>query len=237
MTITSAPLGARARVRAELTREIKSVASQQLAETGPAGLSLRAVARELNMASSAVYRYFPSRDDLLTALIVDAYDAVGAAAELDESAVRRSDAAGRWMATARAVREWAVIHPQEFALIYGSPVPGYQAPLDTIDPAARIPLLLLRVVNDCADAGRLRDLAPEPPMPKILRADLTALGEQAAPDLSAHQVARVVMGYVELIGVISFELFGHLHNVIHDYSAHFDFQTRRVVGELGLRRP
>jgi AcrR family transcriptional regulator len=240
MTVTSAPQGARARVRAELSREIKSAAREQLAESGAAALSLRAVARELNMASSAVYRYFPSRDDLLTALIVDAYDAVGAVAELDESAVRRSDAAGRWLATARAVREWAVIHPQEFALIYGSPVPGYQAPLDTIDPAARIPLLLLRIVNDCAAAGRLRDLAPESPMPKILRADLTALGEQAAPDLSAHQVARVAMGYVELIGVISFELFGHLHNVIHDYPAHFDFQLRRVAGELGLiglRRP
>jgi AcrR family transcriptional regulator len=237
MTIISAPLGARARVRAELTREIKGVAREQLAESGAAGLSLRAVARELNMASSAVYRYFPSRDDLLTALIVDAYDAVGAAAELDESAVRRSDAAGRWMATARAVREWAVIHPQEFALIYGSPVPGYQAPLDTIDPASRIPLLLLSVVNDCAAAGRLHDPTPESPMPKILRADLTTLGEQAAPDLSAHQVARVAMGYVELIGVISFELFGHLHNVIHEYAAHFDFQMRRVVGELGLRRP
>ena len=237
MTVTSAPQGARARVRAELTREIKSVAREQLAETGAAALSLRAVARELNMASSAVYRYFPSRDDLLTALIVDAYDAVGAAAELDESAVRRSDAAGRWMATARAVREWAVIHPQEFALIYGSPVPGYRAPLDTIDPAARIPLLLLRIVNECAASGRLHDPAPDGPMPKTLRSDLTTLGEQAAPDLSAHQVARVAMGYVELIGVISFELFGHLHNVIHDFPGHFDFQMRRLVGELGLRRP
>jgi AcrR family transcriptional regulator len=223
-------------VRAELTREIKSVAREQLTESGAAALSLRAVARELNMASSAVYRYFPSRDELLTALIVDAYDAVGAAAELDESAVRRSDAVGRWMATARAVREWAITHPQEFALIYGSPVPGYQAPLDTIDPAARIPLLLLRIVNECAAAGRLYSPA-EAPMPKALRADLVALAEQAAPDLSPQQAARAAMGYVQLIGVISFELFGHLHNVIHDYAAHFEFQMRRLVGELGLRRP
>jgi AcrR family transcriptional regulator len=239
MTITSAPQGARARVRAELTREIKSVAREQLAEVGAAALSLRAVAREMNMASSAVYRYFPSRDELLTALIVDAYDAVGAAAELDEADARRTDFAGRWMATARAVREWAITHPQEFALIYGSPVPGYRAPLDTIDPAARIPLLLLGIVNDCAEAGKLLP-APEQPMPKVLRTDLTALGEQAASELTAHQLARVARGYVELIGTISFELFGHLHNVIHDYSAHFDFQMRRVTGELGLtslRRP
>ncbi len=237
MTVTSASQSARARVRAELTREIKNVARQHLADSGAAALSLRAVARELNMASSAVYRYFPSRDELLTALIVDAYDAVGAAAELDESAVRRADCAGRWIATARAVREWALIHPQEFALIYGSPVPGYQAPLDTIDPAARIPLLLLGIVNDCAVAGRLHDPAPELAMPKALRADLSTLGAQAAPDLTVHQLARVAMGYVELIGTVSFELFGHLHNVIHDYTAHFDFQLRRLVAELGLRKP
>ena len=160
MTITTAPQGARARVRAELTREIKSVARRQLAESGAAALSLRAVARELNMASSAVYRYFPSRDELLTALIVDAYDAVGAAAELDESGVRRTDFAGRWMAAARAVREWAVAHPQEHALIYGSPVPGYRAPLDTIDPAARIPLLLLHIVDDCAASAGCRTVPP-----------------------------------------------------------------------------
>jgi hypothetical protein len=74
-------------------------------------------------------------------------------------------------------------------------------------------------------------------MPKVLRADLVTLAGQAAPDLNPHQLARVIMGYVELIGVISFELFGHLHNTIHDYGAHFDFQLRRVVAELGLRRP
>ncbi len=235
-TVTSAPQGARARVRAELTREIKDIAREQLAEVGAAALSLRAVAREMNMASSAVYRYFPSRDELLTALIVDAYDAVGAAAELDESDARRTDYAGRWMATARAVREWAVTHPQEFALIYGSPVPGYAAPQDTIDPAARIPLLLLGIVNDCAAADKLYPAADQP-MPKALRADLAALGDQAAPDLTPHQLARVALGYVELIGTISFELFGHLHNTIHDYDAHFDFQMRRVVTELGLRKP
>ncbi len=186
MTVTSAPAGARARVRAELTREIKAIAREQLSEVGAAALSLRAVAREMNMASSAVYRYFPSRDELLTALIVDAYDAVGAAAELDEADVRRTDYAGRWVATARAVREWAVTHPQEFALIYGSPVPGYQAPQDTIDPAARIPLLLLGIVNDCAEAGKLSSV-PEQPMPKVVRADLMALAEQAAPHLDPHQ--------------------------------------------------
>ena len=77
MVTDRAPGTIRARARAELTEQIKEVARRQLAETGSAGLSLRAVARELGMVSSAVYRYFPSRDELLTALIVDAYTAIG----------------------------------------------------------------------------------------------------------------------------------------------------------------
>src|SRR5207248_3208991 len=83
---------ARDRARIELTDEIKAVARRHLAEHGSAALSLRAVAREVGMVSSAVYRYFPSRDELLTALIIDAYDAVGERAEAAERASRNSAA-------------------------------------------------------------------------------------------------------------------------------------------------
>ena len=119
---------ARARARAELTDEIKREARRQLAEHG-ADLSLRAVARELGMASSAVYRYFPSRDDLLTALIVDAYDALG---ETAEQALARAEGGvtERWLALSTSIRAWAVEHPHDYALLYGSPVPGYRAPRD-----------------------------------------------------------------------------------------------------------
>src|SRR3954462_15401697 len=116
---------ARERVRAELIGEITEVARRHRARDGAAGLSLRAVAREMGMVSSAIYRYFASRDELLTALIVDAYDALGAAVERAEAAVDRADLLGRWLAACRAVREWALENPHEYALIYGSPVPGY----------------------------------------------------------------------------------------------------------------
>src|SRR3954469_6706262 len=124
--------GVRAKARAELTDTIKATARRHLAEEGAAALSLRAVARDVGMVSSAVYRYFPSRDDLLTALIVDAYDAVGAALEQADAAHPRADHLGRWLAIAGALRVWALANPQEYALIYGSPIPGYQAPADTI---------------------------------------------------------------------------------------------------------
>ena len=126
---------ARERARKEITAEILAAARAQLREVGPGELSLRAVAREVGMVSSAVYRYFASRDELLTALLVDAYDALGSEVEA-AAADRRGGFEARWVRVAVAVRDWAVAHPHEYALLYGSPVPGYQAPGDTIPAAA-----------------------------------------------------------------------------------------------------
>jgi AcrR family transcriptional regulator len=229
----SAPRTVRARVRGELTREIKDSARRQLNEVGSAALSLRAVARDLGMVSSALYRYFPSRDDLLTALIIDAYESVGQAATEAEAAIRRSDFTGRWMAATRAVREWALARPQEYALIFGSPVPGYEAPLDTVSSAARIPLLLVAIVTD-ANADGLAPAAADRPLPRPVRADLKALRLNIAPTLTEARLGRAVLAWTELIGSVSFELFGHLHRTIYDYEAYFDYQMRGVAAELGL---
>src|SRR5260370_24559178 len=117
----------RARVRAEMTDEIKAVARRHL-ETDGANLSLRAVARDMGMVSSAIYRYFASRDELLTALILDAYNALGSAVENAEAGVPREAFTDRFTAICDAVRGWALARPHEYALIYRSPVPGYHAP-------------------------------------------------------------------------------------------------------------
>src|SRR3712207_6501458 len=153
------PSTVRERVRAELTAEITAAARRQLAEVGAAALSLRAVARELGMASSALYRYFPSRDDLLTRLIVDGYDALGAAAE--DADDPEESARDRWTAVCRAVRTWARAHPHEYALLYGSPVPGYRAPRDTVPAASRVGVVLGRIVGDAARDGALPPTAGE----------------------------------------------------------------------------
>ena len=161
--------GARERARIEVTAAIKDEARKQLAGEGASKLSLRAVARELGMVSSALYRYFPSRDDLLTALIVDAYDAIGAAAEAalaGASAAGPADHVARWTAVCSAIRTWALDHPHEYALIYGSPVPGYSAPMDTVGPASRVGLALISVARD---AHRADGLAL-PPLEEALRA-------------------------------------------------------------------
>ena len=83
------------------------------------------------MVSSALYRYYPSRDDLLTALIIDAYDALGEAAE---RASRPGAGAARPVVAACRASAAGPVDPHEYALIYGSPVPGYRAPEATMAP-------------------------------------------------------------------------------------------------------
>lgn len=228
----SAP-GVRARVRAELTREIAAAARRHLASDGAAALSLRAVARELGMASSAVYRYFPSRDDLLTALIVDAYDAMGEAAEVADAERPGTDLIGRWQAACAAVRTWALANPHEYALVYGSPVPGYAAPEATIGPAGRVGVVLCRIVADGIASGVIDDTSDGSGLDTTIQPGLAAeLGLPADPTGSI--AARAVHAWTSLFGLINFELFGHTHNVVVNHEAFFTSSTERLAVELGV---
>jgi AcrR family transcriptional regulator len=227
------PMTARERARLEITAEIKAVARRHLAETGATSLSLRAVARDVGMVSSAVYRYFASRDDLLTALIVDAYRAVGECARDAETAVRRSDLMGRWLSVTTATRTWAIANPHEYALIFGTPVPGYAAPEDTIDPAAMIPLLLLTILVDAVAAGASTTWAARP-LPRAVRADVHRIKVEVTPTLPEPIINQGMLAWTALIGSISFELFGHFRNVVVDHDAYFENQMRNLGVDLGL---
>lgn len=149
----NAPRTARALARETLTQEILDAARARLRSDGPAALSLRAVARDVGMVSSAVYRYFPSRDALLTRLLVDSYAELGEAVERADAALPREDTGGRWLAACRAVRTWCVERPGDFALLYGTPIPGYAAPQDTVEPATRVIRVLVGIVGDAFTAG------------------------------------------------------------------------------------
>ncbi|MFF3529532.1 TetR/AcrR family transcriptional regulator [Streptomyces rubiginosohelvolus] len=230
--------GARERARIEVTAAIKDEARKQLAEEGAPKLSLRAVARELGMVSSALYRYFPSRDDLLTALIVDAFDAIGAAAEqavaeqaAEERAAGEVPPAERWVAVSCAVREWALAHPHEYALIYGSPVPGYIAPMDTVGPAARVGLVLIDIVRGAYRAGDLT----LPPLADELRADAERMAADFAEGVPPESVAALVAAWAQLFGLISFELFGQFNRVVEEREALFRQTAGELARSVGLR--
>ena len=213
---------ARERVRAELIREITEIARRQLATEGAAGLSLRAIAREMGMVSSAIYRYFQSRDDLLTTLIIDGYNAVGVAVEKAEAACPRDDYPGRWLAGCQAVRGWALAHPHEYALVYGSPVPGYQAPEQTIGPAARAATVLGKIVSDAHHAGAMTEPAACPPLPQSFRPDAARLRDAILAGVPDDVAARTLAAWAGLFGLVSFELFGQFENVVTDRAAFFD---------------
>ncbi len=225
--------GVRARVRAELTAEIKASARRQLAVDGAASLSLRAIARELDMASSAIYRYFASRDDLLTALIVDAYDAVGVVVEQVDAGIARDLCHERFVAIANAIRAWAHENPHEYALIYGSPVPGYTAPDDTIDPATRVPVALISVLVDhyqsstaateraaTSKAGGGDAVAST--TDDALSASLAQILDFIDYQVPASTLARGLQSWGEVFGLISLELFGHFNNAVSDPETFFE---------------
>ncbi len=222
----AAPRTARERARAELTAEIVEAARARLAEGGAIGLSLRAVARDLGMASSAVYRYFPSRDALITRLIVDGYNSL---ADYCESAMNTAGTQGpqQWDALAHAVRGWAKANPHEFALLYGTPVPGYAAPPDTVDPATRIVVRFVQML--AASRPRSAGSAERTVTPE-LAAQFDLVGETVgvAPDDEAFIVGTSV--WTALFGFVGFELFGSWNNTFepadHLFSAHVELASR-----------
>jgi AcrR family transcriptional regulator len=257
MTTQNAPQSARQRARAELTREITEEARRQLAATGANGLSLRAVARELGMVSSALYRYYPSRDDLLTALIVDAYNAIGEAAETAIAGTIGGAGRARWLAACHAIRAWALDRPHEYALIYGSPVPGYRAPEATIGPAARVPLAFVGVLAAAIAAGEVA--AGEITAGEITAgadhgadALTSALADQAgalaaalsrnpsapsavsAPVVPPGMLVRGVVAWTQLFGMISFELFGQFVGSFEPADAFFAHAAAELATFVGL---
>ncbi|TDW18291.1 TetR/AcrR family transcriptional regulator [Kribbella kalugense] len=221
---------ARDRARAELTEEIKSAARRQLATVGAEALSLRAVSRELGMVSSALYRYFPSRDELLTALIIDAYDALGSAAE---AAAGGDDLVDEWLAIYAAVRDWARAHPHEYALIYGSPISGYKAPQTTVEPAIRVPVLLLGLLQRAQLSGRLV-VPADAPEPSGLVAQQAEVLVALAPDVPLAVLVRTVIVWTQLFGMISFELFGQLVGSMDPADEFFASASRQMAAFVGL---
>ncbi len=223
----------RARVRAEMVEEIKATARRHLAEQGATNLSLRAVAREMGFVSSAVYRYFASRDELLTALIMDGYNAMGQAAEAAEAAVDRGDPSGRFAAICHAVRGWARANPHEYGLLYGTPVPGYRAPQDTVGPATRITDLLSRVLVDAAAADALH--VPDEVLPPVVEGEMRRLADAALPGVTPAIVALGLIAWTELFGAVSFDVFNRLEGLIDDRDAWFAHQVAALTHYVGLR--
>jgi AcrR family transcriptional regulator len=223
--------GARARARAEVRAAILAAAAERVAREGAIDLSLRAVARDVGMVSSAVYRYFSSRDELLTALIVEAYDSLGDHVETHVESSRDRPDAHRWVDAALAIRAWALAHPNEYALIYGTPVPGYAAPQDTVASGTRVSRALVRIVRE---ADR-RDPVAHQPIDPSLAASFAALRTEVDLDADDATVLAIITAWTQLFGLLSFELFGQTRNLVDDDEALFRAAAVAMAASIGLR--
>jgi AcrR family transcriptional regulator len=210
----------RAEARVLQIDRIKSTSRRLMAEKGASGLSLREVARDMGVVSSALYRYFATRDDLLTALIVDAYNDLGAVAERAALRVPRDEPRRRLHAAAGAIRKWAKANPNEYALLYGSPVPGYQAPPFTVEPAARVALVLGTIVVEAwHDAGNRENDGDASATRGLLERTL----DDVMPGVPESVRARSLMVWSLFFGYISFELFGHYKGTVRNTNRFFTF--------------
>lgn len=220
-------MGKRDEARAENTERIFAAARQQIEQVGGVGLSMRSVAREVGMVSSAVYRYFPTREDLLTALILEGYGALAEALRASEN----PDAPGglsadRWTELAVALREWALDHPHEFQLIYGTPIPGYVAPPETVPAAAAVAAPFLACVGSARVDGFESfdgDAAGEG-----LRAVAAEFG------IPTSTAAAVVAAISELMGFVAHELAGHFVGMADPADQLYDAVVCCQVRRLGL---
>ena len=224
-------MGKRQDSREHVEAQIIELGRRQLVDRGAAGLSLRAIARDLGMVSSAVYRYVSSRDELLTLLLVDAYSEL---ADIVEGA--RDTVTDQWtddvIAIALAVRQWAVAHPARWALLYGSPVPGYHAPAErTVRVGTRVVGALFDTIAAGITTGDIRltnDVVPQP-----MSSDFERIRQEFGFPGDDHVVVKCFLLWAGVVGAVSLEVFGQYGaDTLTDPEAVFDIQLRLLVGVL-----
>jgi len=235
--LVKTPTVTRAEARSAQIETIKVVSRRLIAEKGVSGLSLREVAREMGLVSSALYRYFATRDELLTALILDAYNDLGAAVERCDRRFSERQPRERWRQTALAIRRWAKRHPHEYALIYGTPVPNYVAPPATIEAATRVTSVLSRILADDWIRPRSSHRRVEPPHgPRpstFLEVESLSLYLGGVPP---SMYVKALMAWTQIFGFISFDLFGHYVGSVRNLNLMFDEVIDELADSLGLGR-
>lgn len=231
MSETSTP---RERARRETLARIQRLALHQLADQGADGLSLRAIARELGMVSSAIYRYYPGRDELLTALVVAAYDDLADALEAAAGG-GRADRRGplrRWRETCGAFRAWALAEPHRWLLLYGTAVPGYRAPADTVAPAGRVVAALMAAGTGGTPEPVTAAVSPAATLGRQLATvrDVLALPADTDPTL----VLRLSGSFARLVGAVGLELGGHFVGAFEPADRLYDALVDLEAAGLGL---
>jgi AcrR family transcriptional regulator len=222
------PASIRARYREQVRREVKQAALEQLGQSGPAGVSISAIGKRLGVSGPALYRYFASRDELLTELVIDAYrdlsDALAAAVDPGE------DPRARLEALARAYRSWAVAQPHRYRLLFGPPLPGYDAHAHRLVEASWSAMkVLLDVLGDLSALDGRAPAPPAPPAPpQPLSSQLAAWARPHDPDVDPATALRAVLIWSRLHGIVSLEIAGNYASMGIDPDQLFETELSRV---------
>lgn len=228
----------RDRLRDLTIAEIKAVARRQMAESGTAGISLSAIAREMEMSAPALYRYFAGRDDLVTALIVDAFNDLASTIQAAELAVEAGSSALKVATACLAYREWAITHPVDFQLIYGNPIPGYVAPAEITVPLARRPFDgLVRHFLAAYHSGELVVPAQYTLIPANISAHLAVWLPEAGYNLPEPLLCLLMSTWARMHGMAMLEIFEHMGPVVGDCAAFYRYELGAFLLQLGLAVP
>lgn len=217
----------RERAREETMTRIIELGRKQLANGGVEALNLRAIARELGIVSSGIYRYVADRAQLITLLIVDAFD------ELDNAVAQRDDARAqpreRFVEVVSAMRQWALEFPQRWGLIHGTPIVGYQAPAaETIAAGTKVSRRLAALLEQSTVASLGQ-------RSRQLDADMEAAAKDMGSELSADAMEMALEAWVRIIGVINAEVFGYLgRDTLSEFAEFHARAVSRLADELGL---
>ncbi|MEU8836234.1 TetR/AcrR family transcriptional regulator [Streptomyces sp900116325] len=240
--MVQAQQGPRARYREQTRSEIKEAALRQLAEGGVAALALTRIAKDMGLSGPALYRYFASRDDLLNALIRDAYDEAAAAmaAAADRSTAASQGPRAHLHALAEAYRAWAVAEPHRYLLIQGAPVPGYVAPADTLDRARAVLGPFLPVFANGSPGPEVADVVEQ--MTAWAGSDSAVAGWVAeyvpAADgdtgMTGQALAGAVLAWAHLHGSVGLEAAGHFTGMGHGGDTLLAAQTEMLANAFTL---
>lgn len=225
----------RERARAQTFEDITRIGRSHLATDGAASLSLRAVARDLGVVSSAVYRYVKSRDELLTLLVVDAYTELGDAVDAAVNEVPADNFPEQFKAVGRTVRTWGLAESSRYALLFGSPVPGYHAPADrTTGPGTRVIMALVSIFAAASAAGAVTARV-DFPVPASLRRDFEVIRTETGTQIPDAVLGRGLATWASLFGVVSFDVFDQYgSDTFTDRDEVFEYQLGLLAEMAGL---
>ena len=220
--------------REETMREIKHLALQQIEQTGVDELSLREICRKMRVSSAALYRYFASREALLTALISDAYNGIDQAMAEGRDSIPADQPVERMLATCQAYRAWARANPAQYRLIYGSPILGYSPDWAALlNPARRALDIILAMVEQDRQSGALPGPEKTILLSAGLRDQMAAIVAARGYPISPEVLYAAIKGWTVLHGLVSLEVFGHLSPLISDSAALFDQEILELLQQVG----